>query len=231
MTDDRTVHLQGQFLSSRCPEDLIMADDFRMRVTFVILVCAAVAGAATLAWMTRVILLLLFAGVIGALLLSTMTDWIQAKLKTRRGLSLAVVVTFLVTCIGLGVWMRGPALAQQFSDLQIDLPTAAHKIVVRLQEQGWGRWLLSRYEDPGQLSEGLRVADAKNRRSRYHHRRHGCGPLCDCGGRPVRGREPLRRICAGSIELLPRRTGTSWSCAWQAQLRCFTRGLSRRGSP
>ncbi len=135
-----------------------MADNFRTRAIFVIAVCAAVAGAVTLVWMTRVILLLLFAGVIGALLLSTLTDWTQQKLKIRRGLALAVVVALLVIGVVMGVWMRGPALAQQFSDLQIDLPTAVHKIVMRLQAQGLGRWLLSRYGDPRQFSEGLAFA-------------------------------------------------------------------------
>src|ERR1035437_1027969 len=108
-----------------------MGDDFKRRAIFIIAVCAAVTAAATIIWVARVILLLLFAGLIGALLLSILTNWTQQKLKLRRGLALATVVVSFAICLGLGIWIRGPALAQQFSDLQINLPSAAHKVLDR----------------------------------------------------------------------------------------------------
>ena len=135
-----------------------MADDFKNRATFVISVCAGVIMTAVFVWMTRVILLLLFAGVIGALLLSTATKWTGERFKLRRGLALATVVVSFTICIGLGIWLRGPALAQQFSDLQIDLPSAAHEVIMRVQANTWGSWLLSRYADQAQLSDGLAYA-------------------------------------------------------------------------
>ncbi|HEV2486839.1 MAG TPA: AI-2E family transporter [Terracidiphilus sp.] len=135
-----------------------MADDFKRRTIFVIAASSAVTVAATFIWMARVILLLLFAGLIGALLLSIVTNWTQQKLKLRRGLALATVVVSFVICLSLGIWIRGPALAHQFSDLQIDLPSAAHKVLTGLQAQGWASWLLSRYSDQAQLSDGLSYA-------------------------------------------------------------------------
>lgn len=135
-----------------------MAEDFKRRAIFVIAVCAAVAVAATFVWMARVILLLLFAGLIGALLLTTAANWTQQKLKLRRSLALVTVVASFAICLGLGIWIRGPALAQQFSDLQINLPSAAHKVLMGLQAQGWASWLLSHLADQTQLSDGLAYA-------------------------------------------------------------------------
>ena len=135
-----------------------MDNEFKRRAIFIIAVCAAVSAAATIIWVARVILLLLFAGLIGALLLSILTNWTQQKLKFRRGLVLATVVVSFAICLGLGIWIRGPALAQQFSDLQINLPSAAHKVLMGLQTQGWASWLLSHFADQAQLSDGLSYA-------------------------------------------------------------------------
>lgn len=132
-----------------------MDADFKRRTTFVVTVCTGVAVAAMLVWATRVILLLLFAEILGALLLTIMADWVQETLKLRRSLAFSMVVTFIAVCLGLGTWMRGSAVVQQFSDLQVDLPAAVHQVLVRLEAQSWGRWLLSRYADWDQLSSGL----------------------------------------------------------------------------
>ena len=137
---------------------ILMANDFNKRAGFVIALCTGVAVVLTLAWMVRVILLLLFAGLIGALLLSILTEWVQAKLKIRRSLALATVIATFIACVGLGLWMRGPAMAEQFSALQSDLPAAAHQVLTRIQAQNWGRWLLSRYADLDQLTGGLSFA-------------------------------------------------------------------------
>jgi predicted PurR-regulated permease PerM len=135
-----------------------MDDEFKRRATFSLAVCVGLVVAITLVWMTRVILLLLFAGLIGALLLSIVTNWTQQKLRLRRSLALIAVVAFFAICLGLGIWMRGPALADQISNLQVDLPAAAHKVLISLQEQGWGRWLLSHFADRAQLSDGFAIA-------------------------------------------------------------------------
>ncbi len=135
-----------------------MSNDFNKRASFVIAVCTSVALAVALVWMTRVILLVLFAGLIGALFLSILTEYFQVKFKLHRNVAFATVLVAFGICMGLGIWIRGPALVQQFSDLQIDLPAAVHRILAQLQGQSWGRWLLSRYTGLGPLSGGLLYA-------------------------------------------------------------------------
>jgi predicted PurR-regulated permease PerM len=132
-----------------------MDGDFKSRTTFVVAVCAGVAVTALLVWTMRGILLLLFAGLIGALLLTIMTSWIQKWLKLRRSLALSMVVACFALFLGVGTWMRGGAIVQQFNDLQVDLPAAVHQVVSRLEGQNLGHWLLSHYAGGDKLSSGL----------------------------------------------------------------------------
>src|ERR1017187_8504687 len=108
-----------------------------------------------LVWAARVILLLIFAGLLGALLLTVITDWIRDTLRLRRSLAFSLVVALIAVCLGFGIWTRGTAIVQQLSDLQVDLPAAVRQVVSRLEAQSWGHWLLSRYADGDQLSSGL----------------------------------------------------------------------------
>ena len=135
-----------------------IGDTFKSRAGFVIIVCTAIALALAFVWMARIILLLLFAGLVGALLLSTLTEWVQVRHKIIRSFALATVVATFGVCLGLGIWSRGSAIVSQFSDLQNNLPAAAHQILVRLQGQSWGHWLLDRYNEQDQLSGGLSFA-------------------------------------------------------------------------
>jgi predicted PurR-regulated permease PerM len=105
-----------------------------------------------LAWLGRVILLLLFAAIVVAVLLTAITDWIGAKLKLRRGLSLAILLITVSALFVLTLWIRGPHMIEQFASLQTDLPQAAHQLVELVKGQGWGRWLLAQWSGYSQLS-------------------------------------------------------------------------------
>ena len=69
-----------------------MSADFNKRAVFIVATCTGVTLIVAVAWMARAILLLLFAGVIGSLVLSTVTDWCQANFKLRRSFALATVI-------------------------------------------------------------------------------------------------------------------------------------------
>ncbi len=132
-----------------------MVAEFKRRTTFVVAVCVCGVAAAMFLWAARVILLLIFAGLLGALLLTVITDWTRDALRLRRSLAFSLVVVLIAVGFGLGIWMRGSAFVQQFSDLQVDLPSAVHQVCMRLEAHNWGRWLLSRYADQAPLSNGL----------------------------------------------------------------------------
>lgn len=123
--------------------------DFKRRSVFVVLVTLGGVSALAAMWQARVILLVLFAGCLAALVLATLTSLVQRWLRVPRTLAFAILLTALILAIALGVWLRGPALAEQFGKLQTDLPEAARRLYSSLGESSWGKWI--RANGPGDL--------------------------------------------------------------------------------
>src|SRR5665213_2228333 len=111
-----------------------------------------------IAWVGRVIVMLLLAAVIFAVLLSAVVDWVTPKLKIRRGLAFALLLAAGFVVVSLTLWIRGPSIIEQFADLQTDLPQAAHKFLERLNGYQWGRWLLVQWSDYTQTSGNISSA-------------------------------------------------------------------------
>lgn len=137
------------------------AHEFRKRVTFIVLVVSGVLLGIGFVWISRTILLLLFAGVLGALLLSTITNAVSALLRLKRGLSFALVLILGFSTLILTGWIRGPQIIQEFLDLEKSLPQAFNQLMDRAHHQLWGQWLAERY--PGGLPRGESLAFALGR--------------------------------------------------------------------
>lgn len=136
-------------------------DEFNGRARYVILFATGVVLVLSFVWIARAILLLLFAAVLCALLLSTVTDGVRKQIKLPRGVVLVTVVLTSFGLLALGVWLRGSEFAEQFNKLQVDLPIAAHKLVIEFQGTGWGQWLLDRVSDNAEQIGGVTFAVAR----------------------------------------------------------------------
>lgn len=131
-------------------------DDFRKRAVFVVLLCLTSVISALLLWQGRSILLLLFAGYIGALILTTLTTAFQSWFHLRRrGVAFILVITCILVAIGAGVWLRGPALVGQVVNLRVDIAASARELASRFQTQEWGRWVLAHSTESSQISRAL----------------------------------------------------------------------------
>jgi predicted PurR-regulated permease PerM len=119
-----------------------------------------VIGVAFGAWEARIILLVLFAGCLGALILATLTSSLQTWFRIPRVIAFASVLVAIGSALGLGVWLRGPALAQQLSELQTEIPDAIRYVFASLHEYSWGRWILAKTTDATQSSRWLSYAAA-----------------------------------------------------------------------
>lgn len=135
-----------------------MPVDFKSRVVFGAAICTAVVCMLFILWNGRFIVLLLFAGIIGALLLSIPTQWIQKKLRVRRSLALFIVLFGVSALLAGTAMLLGPALLQQLAALQTDIPEAAQQITGRLNAQPWGRWLTLHLADSARTPDGLSFA-------------------------------------------------------------------------
>ena len=132
--------------------------DFKQRTMYVVTLVAATLIAMAIVWEARVILLVLFAGFLGALVLATLTSMLRSWLRIPRMFAFATVLAALGLAFALGVWLRGPALAQQFGQLQVDVPNAAKRLYSSLGESSWGHWIISNAPDDGQWSGWLSYA-------------------------------------------------------------------------
>jgi predicted PurR-regulated permease PerM len=102
--------------------------------------------------------LLLFGGMVGSLLLSIPTAWLEEKLTIRRVLALALVLAGIAAVLAAIAVLRGPALVQQLSTLQQDLPKSAHQIMAQLNAAGWARSLMARVASSAASPDGWAVA-------------------------------------------------------------------------
>ena len=111
-----------------------------------------------LAWLTKVILLLLFAAIVVATLITAVVEWLCERFRLRRRLAFSAVLCGAAASVGLFIWLIGPSIIAQFADLQTDLPTAAHQLMGRVNGYGWGRWVILQWSGYSQLSSNVSSA-------------------------------------------------------------------------
>jgi len=133
-------------------------DKYKGRVVFTLLTIAAITIGFFVLWMGRVIFLLLFAAIIGTIFLTAIADWLEARIKIPRGIALTLFLIVSVGVLVLGGWLLGPNIADQFADLQVQVPKAAHSLLTQLESRSWGQWLLKQSPGSEQLANGFSFA-------------------------------------------------------------------------
>lgn len=133
-------------------------DRFKGRVIFILLAIAAIGIGFGVLWMGRVIFLLLFAAIIGTIFLTAIGDWLQKRLKIPRGIALTLFLVVTVGFVVLVGWLLGPNIADQFADLQVQVPRAAHSLLAQLQSRQWGQWVLKQSPGSEQVANGFSFA-------------------------------------------------------------------------
>ena len=94
-------------------------------------------------WLARIAMLIVFAGFLLAIGLSSLCDLLERRTCLRRRWSLPLVLLSFVGVLCVGVWLRGAAIEDQFNRLQESLPSAATELASHIRTQPWARWLLT----------------------------------------------------------------------------------------
>ena len=102
-------------------------------------VAAAVIAAALLLWAALPYLLLVFFGVLLALLVRAPANWLARKTGWRPGLALALVAAMLLAVLAAGGYFLGHAVAMQSLELGERLPQVLDTILEQLRQQKWGQ--------------------------------------------------------------------------------------------
>jgi predicted PurR-regulated permease PerM len=95
-----------------------------------------------LLWQAAQVLLILFAGVLLAVLLNTISGWVHAKTRIPYGWSLALVVILLAGLLTLSFVLLAPSVGEQMTQLTKTLPASVQQLQENLGKYGWGRWVL-----------------------------------------------------------------------------------------
>lgn len=115
---------------------------FTYRVLIIVGIVTTVIGVALFLWYTAQILLLGFAGVLLAVFLRSLSDWVHHYTRLPMRWSLALVgIGLLVLIAGTG-WLLAPRIAQQADALTVAIPLSTERLEQYLGNYVWGRQLV-----------------------------------------------------------------------------------------
>ncbi len=119
------------------------------------LVAVAITALMLLAAYVAKFLLLVFAGVLVSVLLSTLATQLSKRSKLNYSASLAVVVIGLLALAGLATWLLAPIISKQAEELAQELPRSLQKLKAILERTVIGEWLLQNMpKKSGELLSG-----------------------------------------------------------------------------
>lgn len=125
---------------------------FARRVWIATFIVLAVAGGILLLWLAPRVFLLFFAAVLFGIFLRTIADFIGRFTHLPRDWSLGLtIVLLLIVCGGLG-WLMAAPISKQVDQISNELPQAVQKLEAQLQQYSWGKELIGKIRDPGQLN-------------------------------------------------------------------------------
>lgn len=117
------------------------------RILIAVGVAATVTVVALTAWYAAHVFLLVFAGVLFAVLLRALADPLARHARIPSGWALAIVVLLLFAAAALVLWFYGGRIVEGFYDLIRSLPEALRAIQSQLQQYEWGRRVLQTVAD------------------------------------------------------------------------------------
>lgn len=91
-------------------------------------------------WFARELFLVLFAGILLALILRSYTDFIAHRTGLGSNAAYAVAISSIVVVTGLIGWALVPGIVRQVTQLSVVLPNALAQIETSMSHSQWGRY-------------------------------------------------------------------------------------------
>ena len=104
-----------------------------------------------LLWTTAEVVLIVFAGILFAVLLNAATRTLMQHLGLPHGMALGIVLLLLITIFGLAGYFLAPRIATQIDQLVGTLPAAISELQSTIRNYRWGQEILQRLPDPQQI--------------------------------------------------------------------------------
>ncbi len=119
---------------------------YQRRLLYTVLVVGLFVGLVLFVWRVADILLLLFVGLLLAILLRTLARPLTRRTPLPAAASLAAVIFSLVALFGAGGYFLAPQLANQISGLVQQLPEAVNEVQRTINQYDWAEPVLNRLQ-------------------------------------------------------------------------------------
>ncbi len=119
------------------------------RINTGIIVAVAVVVTLLLVWLTMRVMLVLFAGILFAIFLGAIVDWIRRLTGLRRGWSLAIVLIALGGVATGLILLLAPSVSEQVRELAHSLPGSLDELRATLKRLGVADWIVAQI--PGSM--------------------------------------------------------------------------------
>lgn len=128
---------------------------FARRVLTAAVIVAIVAIVVMLLGSLADVMMLVFAGVMLAVFLSGLTSVVHRRTRLPRALALVLVCVVLLTLSGGFVWLAGPAIADQASQIGERIPMAVNQLRSWLSEYEWAQPILAKLDSPSKVVSSI----------------------------------------------------------------------------
>ncbi len=134
---------------------------FRQRVLLVCRITLVAVGLIVAVVSSFRVLLVIFAGILGAVLLRAVADGIHRLTRLPRGWALALGCMLLAGALVCFGWLMAPSIGAQLDQLGEQLPRALKGLTGNLERYEWGRWVLSQGDQVASSGRGAFSTAAK----------------------------------------------------------------------
>ncbi|MGH6946760.1 MAG: AI-2E family transporter [Kiloniellales bacterium] len=135
----------------------VRSDGLARRVFEIVAIALAILIVAALLWYAVDVFLLVFAGILLAILLRAPSDWLSERTGLPGGWSLGVVMLALVAVLALIGWLMAPSLIDQLAQLYESIPQSLDDLRQRVAPYAWGERLLDQAQGTRLLPDATAV--------------------------------------------------------------------------
>lgn len=125
--------------------------NFTSRIVLAVGIITLAIFLSLLLWYAADVLLLAFAGILLAIFLRSLSDWVSESTPLSGGWSLGVVVVGLISILTIGIWLLAPGVADQIDELQKKLPQSVQQLERHVESYEWGRKALAQVPNANEL--------------------------------------------------------------------------------
>lgn len=128
--------------------------DFIHRVLIIIAIILAISIVGLVLWYGANVLMLVFAGLLLALFLRGISDWVAEHTPLSVGWSLLVVIVGLVGIVALSGWLLAPQVTRQVNQLREDLPASVQQARQYLMQFPFAEQIMAQVPQSSEIMSG-----------------------------------------------------------------------------